>query len=356
LLASCLSSEVRNLPTSFSEAQTIEEYKTLDEQYLEIAKRVPEFAGVYEGVDGTLVAKIASGANLTAQQLTSDEVTVAEVKEAILEVMGTEVFTGIPNDLAASAGSLQTLQETASSVQLRLENTKYTFEQLTTWLLQIAALNLDGVMIYDANEGKNNVYLGIETQAQADAAKARIAKLSLPSDAVEMQVVGPYDDLVLKGAELQEYIAQQEEDTEITLEATAAEQNVEQYNNPLVGGMRMDILSLGLRCTYGFSAKRNGVVGFVSNSHCTKYKNSVDGAEVFQGGSKIGYETADASARPCGPIWTACRYADAAFFKNTGTRIAKPRIAGTGPNPGDKTYTYTSVLKGVLFSTKQDEH
>ena len=269
--------------------------------------------------------------------------------------MGTEVFTGVPNDLTASGGPLQTLQDTASSVKLRLEKTKYTFEQLTTWRLQIAALNLDGAMIYDANEGKNNVYLGIETQAQADTAKARIAKPSLPSDAVELQVVGPYDDLVLKGKELQEDIAQQQKKaTEPSLETSAAVQYVDKSNAPLVGGIRMDIR--GGTCTYGFSAKVNGVLGFISNSHCTSTIGVIDGDEVLQYGlPKIGYELIDWRARPCGVIWNSCRYSDTAFFKSTGARAAVPRIAGTGPEPGDKSYTYTSAIRGTL-SAKQNEH
>ena len=270
--------------------------------------------------------------------------------------MGTEVFTGVPNDLAASTGSLQTLQ--AASLKLRLEDTKYTFEQLTSWLLQIAALNLDGVMIYDANEGKNNVYLGVETKAQAEAAKARIAKLSLPNDAVEMQVVGPYRDLVLQNKELQEDVVQQKEEATSTIpKAAVVERDVTGYVNPPVGGAEIVVRGSGFSgtCTYGFSAKRNGVTGFISNGHCTRYKNSVDGTEVFQGGSKIGFELVDPNARGCGIIWNICRYSDAAFFKNTGTRIVIPRIAGTGPDPYDKTYTYTSKVNGIRNSPAQYE-
>ena len=332
--------------------QVADEYKTLDEQYLEIAKQIPNFAGVYEGNDGVLVAKIAEGPALTAQQVPSGDVTVAEVKDAILEVLGQEIFTGVPNDLAASAGSLQALQETAPSVQLRLEATKYTFRQLKTWFLQIAALNLDGIIIYDANEGKNNVYLGVETKAQAAKVKARVAKLNFPSDAVEVQVVGSSDNLVLNGAELEAYKAQQQlEASEMTLEPTAT-QDTNGYNNPLVGGIEIETATGGT-CTYGFSARRLGVYGFVSNNHCTTSGNRGD--TIKQASSVIGYEVVNPVARGCGLVWIACIDADAAFFRHVNRPVV-PMVAGTGPEPGDKTYTYSSLVQGFFSGPALNQH
>jgi hypothetical protein len=364
LLASCQSDKASdaNLPTPLSEAQTTEDLKTLDELYLDVAKQIPGFAGLYEGNDGILVAKVVPNSGLTAQQVTSDNVTVDEVKDAIIEVMGTEVFTGVPNDLTTSMASFQTAENT-TSLKLRLEATKYTFEQLYTWLHQIAALNLDGVMIYDANEGTNTVYLGVETQAQADATKNHLTSLSIPHDAVVVEVVGPFDDLVLRGEELEAFLAQR--DAEAPLETAATTQYVNSNVNPLVGGAEIFLEGLSGHegyCTYGFSAKRNGVLGFVTNSHCTrdaKAAPKVTGDTVKQDGpydGVIGYEIADPTARVCGAFWNLCRYADAAFFRNTGTRLAAPQIAGTGPDAGDKSYTYTSVVKGTLWSTKQNEH
>lgn len=281
--------------------------------------------------------------------------TVAQVRNALINVMGTEVFTGVPNSLAVSAGSLQALQGTTPP--LRLEDTEYTFKQLHTWLWQIIDLNLAGVMIYDANEGKNNVYLGVETQAQADAVKARLAGLPIPPGAVAVEVVGPYKDYVLRGEELQESLAQERSKTaEVQLHPMAT-QNVEFQSLPLVGGVRVTTDMGG--CTYGFSAKRNGVLGLVTNYHCTANKAQVNGDVIRQNGSYIGVETVDPPARWCGIVWGDCRYADAAFFQNTsaGTgRVAAPRIAGTGPGAGDKTYDYSSPVLGILSSTVQNEH
>ena len=333
----------------------MEEYKTLDEQYLEIAEQIPSFAGVYEGNDGVLVAKIAESPALVAQQVPSGDVTVAEVKDAILEVLGQEVFTGVPNDPAASAGSLQALQATAPSLKLRLEATKYTFKQLKTWFLQIAALDLDGVMIYDANEGKNNVYLGVETKAQAAVVKTRIAKLNLPRDAVEIEVVGPFDDLVLDSVEFKAYKAQQQIEAANFMLAPMAEQHLQRYNDPLVGGVEIQNNATGQSCTYGFSARRNGIYGFVTNSHCTRYRGTVNGDEIRQYGSLVGYETADAPTRECGPIWTFCHDADAAFFRHVN-RAVVPAIAGTGPEPGDKVYSYRSKVLGSYSGPAQGQH
>lgn len=356
LIVSCQSSQPYNSTASSTDIQTAEEHKTLDEQYLEIAEQIPSFAGIYEGNDGVLVAKIAQDPALTAQQTSDDsDVTVPEVREAILEVMGQEVFTGVPNDLADEAGSPKTLQAT-SSPSLRLEDTKYTFKQLHTWLWQTIDLDLDGVMIYDANEGNNNVYLGVETRAQAEATKARIAKLPIPPNAVAIEVVGPYKDYVLRGEGLQKYLAQEAKTAEVQLQP-AAVQYVDGPSVPLVGGVRVTTDRGG--CTYGFSAKRNGVLGLVTNFHCTANKAQVDGDIIRQNQQYIGVETVDPPPRWCGIVWGDCRYSDAAFFKNTSSstvRVATPRIAGTGPGAGDRTYDYSSPVLGILSSTKQNEH
>jgi hypothetical protein len=355
-LAACNPLGDLDSPALASRVQNSGEFKTLDEQYLEIAQQIPGFAGVYEGNDGTLVAKIAPSPDLTAQQESSDVITVGEVRDAILEVMGTEVFTDVPNDPTISSYSRQAFQEMQSSLPLRLENTKYTFEQLTTWLHEIMALDLDGAMIYDANEGKNNVYLGVETQAQADVAKAHIAKLTIPDDGVEIEVVGPYNDLVLRGEELQKYMAQKAKAAAEAPLHTAAEQHVERSSLPLVGGVQ--VTTNKSACTYGFSAKRNGVRGLVTNYHCTANKAQVDGDVIRQDGQYIGFETVDPPPFYCGIFWGECRYSDAAFFKNDGPSpwVAAPRIAGIGPAAYDKTYTYSSPVQGVVLSTKQDAH
>lgn len=353
MLAACQSSQVRNfeLPTSAANAQPTKEYKTLDENYIEISERIPGFAGVYEGNDGVLVAKIAP----SEQQPSPDAVAVSEVRDAIVEVLGTEWFTDSPNETVTPADPAQPLRALGADLELRLETTKYTFKQLKTWFLQVVALDLDGVIMYDANEGSNNVYLGVETEAQAVEVRARVAALSFPSDAVEVEVIGPFDDLVLDGAELEAYRAQQQaEDTESTL-APMADQHVEGYNDPLVGGIEIQNNATGQSCTYGFSARRNGVYGFVTNSHCTRFRGQVNGDEMRQVGSLVGYETADTRVRGCGLIWQSCYDADAAFFRHVN-RAVVPAIAGTGPEPGDKVYSYRSKVLGSYSGPAQGQH
>ena len=43
------------------------------------------------------------------------------------------------------------------------------------------------------------------------------------------------------------------------------------------------------------------------------------------------------------------RKADAARFRSSGAVPLKGRIAGTGPDPRDKSYTYTSTVNGMIF-------
>ena len=133
-----------------------------------------------------------------------------------------------------------------------------------------------------------------------------------------------------------------------------ADQHVQGYNTPLVGGIEIQPQYTG-NCTLGFGARRNGVYGFVTNSHCTRYRNRVDGDRMRQEGSLIGYETADAPGRGCGPIWNSCYDADAAFFRHVN-RAVVPAIAGTGPEPGDKVYSYRSKVLGSYSGPAQGQH
>lgn len=72
-------------------------------------------------------------------------------------------------------------------------------------------------------------------------------------------------------------------------------------------------------CTLGFNAVRNGVLGFVMNSHCTGRHLKFDGIRMYQddvlGSEYIGKESVDPPYFTCGPNYKyACRYSDAAFI------------------------------------------
>lgn len=212
-------------------------------------------------------------------------------------------------------------------------------------------LELEGAIAFDVDEVNNYVSIGVETEPQAAAARARIAEFSLPDDAVVVRAIGPIDDLVLDGEDLREHKAQQQksETAEATLGPTQV-RRVDTSVNPVVGGVEIYMVPRDGYCTYGFTVRKDGVLGFITNSHCTKRIMAVDGDPVRQtgtGGPLIGYETRDFLGQVCGR--TFCRKSDAALFRSSGAVPLKGRIAGTGPNPGDKDYTYTSTVNGMIF-------
>lgn len=112
-------------------------------------------------------------------------------------------------------------------------------------------------------------------------------------------------------------------------------------NRPLLNGIQ--ISSGGGICTLGATAVRNGVAGFVTNSHCTNVQGGVESTQFFQaaGSDQVGVEVADPSyftGDSC-PIGRRCRYSDSAFVRrDSGTNPAVlPATAYWGaiafPNP-----------------------
>jgi hypothetical protein len=93
-------------------------------------------------------------------------------------------------------------------------------------------------------------------------------------------------------------------------------------------------------CTIGFSAKRNGVYGFVTNSHCTEDMFGTGGIYNAFGQPEsrtIGAEAVDPFGYTCGVAPpTECRASDAAFIQSNGAVpfrvgvIAKPVSRNTG--------------------------
>lgn len=111
---------------------------------------------------------------------------------------------------------------------------------------------------------------------------------------------------------------------------------------PMVGGI---IIHRQLQvdyklCTLGFTAKRNGVTGFVTNSHCTEDMYGLGGTYKTFGqpfSRIVGVETVDPNGYSCAVAPpTECRGADAAFIQSNNTVshlvgfLAKPASRNTG--------------------------
>lgn len=135
---------------------------------------------------------------------------------------------------------------------------------------------------------------------------------------------------------------------------------------PVPGGVQ--IWSSGGACTLSVNAKRLGVRGFITNSHCTATRGVVDGTVMFQATSasadRIGVETVDPAfftGGPC-PSGKKCRRSDAAFFAyddedlSEGGQIANPTLCGLGfpgsldTNPAQPRRPVTGFLFGTPVS------
>jgi hypothetical protein len=137
---------------------------------------------------------------------------------------------------------------------------------------------------------------------------------------------------------------------------------------PVVAGVQINFP--GFLCSLGFNAKRGGVAGFVTASHCTTTQGGVENTPYYQPlqttrPTKIATETVDPAYRTtlsgC-PTKRTCRRSDAAFAKyingTTNTLGSIARTASTSSS--DLTiaghWTITSNAASSSFTVGQTVH
>lgn len=118
-----------------------------------------------------------------------------------------------------------------------------------------------------------------------------------------------------------------------------ATKNLWSYVRPVPGAVRVGYIKNNSNtwCTKGFNVRRNGELGFLVNSHCTRDIGFVDQVRFYQDwvgpGKAIGVETLDPAFYMGGgscPPFATCRFSDAAYVRygdpaNSG-RNTLPRI------------------------------
>lgn len=165
---------------------------------------------------------------------------------------------------------------------------RYSFSQLAAFRDKLggSVLSVSGVTFLDADEGKNQVTVGVETAASAPAVQSAARAAGVPSDALNVVETG----------------------------------RVEQHpfitdNHPqLAGGLQISRLA-GPRCTLGFVTNYGTSRAFVTNSHCSSGMWQLESSRFYQrawslGGNYVGYEVRDPAGWPCYAAYT-CRYSDA---------------------------------------------
>jgi hypothetical protein len=187
---------------------------------------------------------------------------------------------------------------------------RYDFLQLYNWktVLRHDVLAMEAVTLLDINEAENNITIGIKNLGEKGQVLERVQQIGFPDGAFKIIERNPAT-----------YYTQQDPTTHY----------IKNKRTTLAGGLRIQYVanSNTYNCTLGPVAQRNGVKGFIVNSHCSETRFSVDNEKYYQAKTSdrhIATETVDPPAffsiLPC-PPGRICAYADAVFaeWKNRGT-------------------------------------
>jgi hypothetical protein len=282
-----------NPVVSAAPAQTPGE--TLDEQLANIAKQVPGFGGMFFGQDGTLQVYMEGKEPLSATSM------------AFLEqVITSEVGNG----------------ERLSGRGMEILQGQYDFLTLHNWQQQMTpeVLDIPGVVFTDNHEAKNRLEIGItDLPGAAEAVEEVLSKLGIPRAAVNI------------------------------VETKEMNLTLRSRRRPLRGGLQINFG--GFLCTLGFIAVRNGVNGYVTNSHCTTTQGGVQGTVEHQPTAsgttnRVGIEIADPTyftGAGC-PAGRRCRRSDSSFIQvphPSGPAVTTAR--GTIARPAVNSFTWNGV-------------
>jgi hypothetical protein len=242
----------------------------LDAAFVRIAREMPGFGGFFYDADGSLnVVLTPAAARLSAA------------------------------DVAAGLrGHLEELGVDPRAIQrLRVRRGEYDFLQLDALHRRVTPLlGIGGVVFTDADEVANRVRIGVENAAAEAAVRNALAMLGVPGEAVIVSRAEPVRPM---------------------------QQTIRDRVRPVGGGVQIwrQGFGIGTGCTHGFNVRapdRPGVHGFVTNSHCTLARGTVNATAFFNHRpdvpeTHIGDEVWDPpffQGGPC-PAGRNCRYSDA---------------------------------------------
>jgi hypothetical protein len=284
-----------NPVVSAAPAQT-DQPKSFDDSLAAVAMQVPGFGGMFFDQDGTLqVYMVGQKEPLSATSM------------AFLEdVIGREVGSG----------------ERLSSRGMEIREGQFEFLTLHSWHQQMSPVVLDipGVVSTDNDERENRLRIGITGEpGTAEAVEEALSKLGIQREMVEVYETKPII------------------------------QHLRNRRRPLRGGLQINFGNF--LCTLGFIAVRNGVNGYVTNSHCTTtqggVQNTVEHQPIASGTTnRVGIEIADPtyfSGSGC-PAGRVCRRSDSSFIQvphPSGPAVTTAR--GTIARPAVNSFNWNGV-------------
>ncbi|MGH9238356.1 MAG: hypothetical protein ACRD3G_09995 [Vicinamibacterales bacterium] len=202
-------------------------------------------------------------------------------------------------------------------------------EALNQRLLPV--FELAGVVFTDADETRGRVVVGVLDADMQGLVRATAARLGVSAQDIEIIETEP----IFQVATLRDSI------------------------RPVQAGYQIRFSQYV--CSLGFNAIRNGVLGFVTASHCSTNQGSVDGTDYYQplnqvSGELIGTETVDPpyvrNGKGC-PKGRVCRSSDSNFVAGAdGVGFALGKIAKTtGPNNGSLEIAGEFTITGEAVAT-----
>jgi hypothetical protein len=256
----------------------------LHKEFYDIAGRIPGFAGVYYGADGSV--------NVMLVDRRQNGLARREVSDLLQRTRGRALG------------------------HMKVNLVKYDFRQLYQWKEMITGaepgvrLTMIGVC-----EQQNRVCMGVPRSGGLAAGRDLVARLGIPVDAVSIEELDP----VSPGKLLTDRFS------------------------PVPAGVRLAILD-GSYCTIGFNARYFGTPVFLTNSHCTPQFGVTDAPPTNDFGQPyydrvIGEESFDPPTFSCKYAGYACRYSDAAevtYYDTVAVRfgvIARPYYNSTTIDP-----------------------
>ncbi|HEY9436773.1 MAG TPA: S1 family peptidase [Blastocatellia bacterium] len=270
--------------------------ETYDDHLANVAKQVPGFGGMFFDQDGTLQVYMAG----------QKEPLSATSMAFLGDVLAREVGGG----------------ERLSSRGMEIREGQFDFLTLHGWHQQMSpeVLDIPGVISTDTDERENLLRIGITDEPGTEEAVGEtLSKLGIPPKAV----------MISKEKPIEQYLRSR--------------------RRPLRGGLQVNFGNF--LCTLGFIAVRNGVNGYVTNSHCTTTQGGVQNTVHHQPSAsgttnRVGIEIADPtyfSGSGC-PAGRVCRRSDSSFIQvphPSGPAVTTAR--GTIARPAVNSFTWNGV-------------
>ena len=257
---------ITDVPEVLKSAPAPASAMTFDDMLAAVATRVPGFGGAYLTEDGAL-------------NLVMVDASKAPAAESAIQ----------------STFDMQNVEYSA----VRIHKGNYGFDQLKGWsdAVDRNILGRDGVVFTDIDERDNTLRVGISDPSIRKDVEAAYRAVGVPANALAFEAAEPVRQVA-------------------TLQNTV---------RPIAGGLQIHWFNpagQGFLCTLGFLARRQGVLGFVTNSHCSGTQGGVQNTQYHQSlaagiANRIGLETADPNYFVGGvcPAGKRCRYSDAAFAR-----------------------------------------